>query len=565
MKQYDSQAPESRRGRMGRRALVTGMTIGVLVVVLLLNVGVSALSQRYIFQIDQTVTRYKSDNQAGLSFYTLTDELHQLMAESVIPMVDQVNADRATRGEEAIAVEIIFCDDRDHVNATEDGRHILYTALRLQNAFPGYFNVSFINAEKNPSALQKYKVTSSSHIYTSNVIMTFGTEFRVCSRAAFQLTDSDTGEALAYNGEKSFANFILAITRAEAPVVGFVTNHGEALDRCASFRALTERAGYRVVDIDLEKDEIPADCRILISYDPQTDFHAFGNLGENGVSEIEKLDVFLDQAYSFLLFVDDDTPVLPNLEEYMEEWGITVARGQTAEGENYNYHLNDPVSRLDTEGDSLVGVYETLGPGASLTSDMRSGGYPAKVVFPNATAIKLSESYTVTYATDDASGQSFNYGSYYRNAVSRSLGNIFAASRDAVAYVNGTQYEVATAEHPFRLMTLSAEDRIANETNLLSSNDRSYVCVIASTDFASDEVLDSAAYGNANVLLATLNVLGRELVRANIDFKLYKDYAADTTALDDMNTTAITVVLAVIPAVICFGMGVFVCVRRKYK
>ena len=46
----------------------------------------------------------------------------------------------------------------------------------------------------------------------------------------------------------------------------------------------------------------------------------------------------------------------------------------------------------------------------------------------------------------------------------------------------------------------------------MTKDDRSFVGVCASTEFASDALLDSAVYGNADVLLSLLRSMGRELV-----------------------------------------------------
>ncbi len=550
--------------RLGHRAKAAVITAAVLVAVLLLNVVVTLLSYRFLWQVDETTNRYANTLDRGdHSMYTSTEAFLSLIGESAVPMVDKVNAERAERGEDAIPVNIIFCDDRDHVEAATASRQILYTALQLRNEYPDHVKVSFVNVDKNPSAVQKYKVTSSSHIYTSNVIITFGTEFRVYGQSLF--FQSEDSEPWAYDGEKAFANAILAVTRAEAPVAGFITNHGEMTENCTELRNLIDRAGYIVKDIDLEKDDIPENCRILICYDPQTDFYAFGSLGETGTSEIEKLDRYLDQAYSFMLFVDNDTPVLPNLEEYLEEWGVTIARAEAEDGTTENYHLNDPVNRLDTAGYHLLGNYETVGMGASLTRDMRSIAYPAKVVFPNATALRMSESYSDRYETDSSTGLTNHYGVYSRNGIIRYLADVFTASNDAVAQVGGQTYEIATTNHPFRLMTITSEERKVQETNYTSVDDRSFVCVFASTEVVSDEALSSPAYGNTNLILAALNTMGREVTPADLDFKVYAHWEINEDILADTNVLAPTICLTIIPAAICFGAGVVIRVKRKYK
>lgn len=564
---------EYRSGRLGRRTLFTLITVLVLVAVILLNLIISLLAQDNIWQIDETVNRYTNDSMKHLSLYTPTEPFMTLIEENAIPMVDKVNAERESRGEDPITVNIIFCADRDLVWASDQMRYVLYTALNLQKTFKDQIKVSFINVNKNPSAVQKYKATSSTRIYSSNVIFEFGTEYRVYSMANFFVNNETSSEPWAYNGEKHFANAILAVTRAESPVACFLSNHGENLEEISALRLLVEKSGYIVKDLDLEKEDIPADCRLLICYDPQTDFYAFGNMGEAGVSEIDKLDKYLDGCFSFLLFVDNETPEMPNLEEYLEEWGIVLSRA-TTDGEKDNYTVRDEVEKLDKEGYTPIATYATEGLGSSITSDMRELAYPAKVVFPNATAISQAQSYRTTYVAEDTTNgtAAYRYGTYYRNGVTRYFNDVFTAGKNAVAEVNGEQYEITTENNNFKLMTISSEERIRQETNYFSQQDRSFVAVVGSTEFASDAVLTSDAYGNADVLMATLRALGREVAPASLDIIAYKNYTMDAEAAlaggvslskGSMITTA--VLFAAIPALIFFGLGIYVVVRRKYR
>ncbi len=575
---------EYRSGRLGRRTLFTTITVLILVAVMLLNLIVSLLGQDNIWQIDASVNRYTNESMKHLKLYTPTEPFMNLIEENAIPMVDKVNAEREARGEEPITVNIIFCADRDLVWNSDQMRYVLYTALNLQKAFQDQIKVSFINVNKNPSAVQKYKATSSTRIYSSNVIFEFGTEYRVYSMANFFVNNENSTTPWAYNGEKHFANAILAVTRAESPVACFLSNHGESLEEISALRLLVEKSGYIVKDLDLEKEDIPTDCRLLICYDPQTDFYAFGNMGEAGVSEIDKLDKYLDGCFSFLLFVDNETPEMPNLEEYLEEWGVVISR-DTTDGQKDNYTIRDNVEKLDKEGYTPIATYATEGLGSSITSDMRELAYPAKVIFPNATAIEQAKGYRNTYAekntTPTAIGTTaaadtdtppYRYGTYYGNGVTRYFNDVFTAGKNAIAEVNGKQHEITTENKSFKLMTITSEERIRQETNYFSQQDRSFVTVIASTEFASDAVLTSDAYGNADVLMATLRALGREVAPANLDIIAFKKYTMDADAAlsggvsltrGSLITTA--VLFAAIPALIFFGLGIYVTIRRKYR
>ncbi len=563
----NNQSNMPRRGT--RRVVGAAITVAVIAVVLVINILFSFVADRFMWQVDSTVTKYTS--RPEVSMYTPTEEFLKVVRDYAIPMVQEMNAERIANGEEPITINVKFCTERDKVYAIEKLRLVQYSALALQKEFPDAVKVEYLNIEKNPSQVQKYKATSSTNIYSHQIIFEFGTEYRVCSYDYFFLKN-DAGEQWAYNGEQKIASLLLALTRAESPVAAFITNHGEAMESCESLRELVHRAGFDVVTLDLSKDEIPADCRLLISYDPKADFLGLGNPAfvEGDQSEIDKLDKFLDKAYSFMLFVDADTPELPVLEEYMEEWGITVGRAENAEGELDNLLIRDQTSKLDKDGYTPLAEYVTAGGGASITSDMRSVAYPAKVVFPNAVAIAMSESYKKTHVVpDDTNGvtEAYTYGTYYRNGVTRYFHDVFKTSASASLEAFGKQYQVATELSRFNLMTLSIESRSVMETNYLSTQEPSYVAVFGSTEFASDTILDSAAYGNADVLTATLRHMGREVMPADLEFKAFKIYEVDTNAytVDIRSALGTTALMTLLPILVFTIAGVVVRVRRKFR
>ena len=557
-----------RRGT--KRFLGAALTVSVIAVVLLCNILFSFVADRFMWQVDATITKYANrDTDKGVSFYKPTEAFLDVIEEYAIPMVEQVNSERAAKGEEPITINVMFCMDRDRVYEADKLRMIQYTATALQKEFPDAVKVSYIDIEKNPSAVQKYKATSTSHIYPHQVIFEFGGEFRVCSYDYFFLKSDDTStDHWAYNGEQEMASLILAITRAEAPIAAFITNHGEAWESCTSFRALIERAGFDVINLDLSKDEIPEDCRLLICFDPTEDFLGIGNDAYNseldGESEIQKMDKFLDKAYSFMIFMDKDTPHLPVLEEYLEEWGIAVDR----RGEAQNaVTIRDPDRKLDKDGYIPLSNYVTTGSGAAVTKDMRSVAYPAQVVFPNATAI-TSTYEKQTVAADETTGTAeYHYYSYYKNNVSRYMYDVMLSHVTAVAESNGKQVGIATEKDPYKFLTLSVENRSVRETDQLFAQKPSYVAVFSSTEFASNTILDSASYGNADVLTATLRYLGREIMPANLHFKAFKIYTVnqDYCTVDVKENVATTIIMTLLPILACTAVGIVVGVKRKYR
>ena len=370
---------------------------------------------------------------------------------------------------------------------------------------------------------------------------------------------------------------ILAVTRAEAPICCITSNHGETLfdedgkykEEYSTFIKLIEGAGYIPQILDLEKEEIPEDCRMMITFDPQNDFKAFGNLGENGVSEIEKLDKYLDEANSFFYVCGADAAILTNLEEYLVEWGIKVARLEDNAGNLYNYVLEDKIAATDSgEGVYFAGEYFTDGLGGTLTEDMRDRNYPPQVVFGNSTAILPADNYMKYYTTaDETTGTpSYAYYSYYRNGVNREMFDVFTSTATATATVNGEDHEIATELNRFKLMTVTHELRQIQEDNYTSVNRGSYVIALASTEFLKNEILDSTAYGNTDVVLSTLRNTGNEVVPTNIPLKSFYEYTVeDERAYVSSNPMVWFWCLVLIPPLAATVTGIVITVRRKYR
>jgi hypothetical protein len=527
----------SRKFRHGSTAAL--LTAFLIAVVVIINITFTALAQKYMWYTDMTTEK----------LYTLSQEAIDLMDESFKKV-------EAARGEE-IKVDIIFCDEKDNLMAETTQRYVLETALQLQTEFPDIIDVKFIDVWTNPSAVDKYRANAHSNIFSTNVIVASGTEFRVYALQAFYVfSDADSTTPWSYNGEKKLASGILACIQAESPIACFTMNHGEQFYDY-ELLYLMEDAGYKVELLDLATQEIPADCRMLITYNPVSDFLVKDKVSE--ISEIAKLDAYLDATNAYMVFVDPQTPTLTNLEEYLEEWGIVFDRSTDMAGDTYSYTIKDASQALTVDGYTIQADYTIGGLGASITTDMRERGYPPKVIFRNTMSISYAENYSNIYYEDEEDAtKNFWYGSYYSNGVSRSIYDVFHASANAEAYANGEMAEKSTALDPFKLMTVTRESRMVDNTNA----DYSYVLACGSTQFACQDMLQSAVYGNTDVLLSALRSMGKELVTVDLKHKPFASADIDTITVSQANQY--TIVLTVVPAVVIFGLGIFVMIRRKY-
>ena len=558
-----------RKSRNIRRAI----TLSVVCLVIALNIAFSIMSSVNLWFTDISDTRYVKDE---FTLYTLTPEFENLIKTKVVPEIDKVNEDRSTRGEERISLKIIFCADPDLVVGDTYLRYANYTARQLEKCFPEHISVEYINVDKNPSAVQKYKINSASTIYSSSVIVEFGSEFAQIGYNAFLTANSDTDAPWAYNGEKRFAATIMSLTRAEAPIMCITTNHGEDIyladgsvnPNYTQLLEVVEGAGYIPMPINLETDEIPENCRMILTFNPKEDFKAFGNLSESGVSEIEKLDKFIDKSYNFMYVCDSTTPYLENLEEYLEEWGIKVAREENLAGQLENLYVTDKEMNVDSgKGNKLVAKYETTGKGSTLVTDLLNLSYPPKAIFSDSTYIEISENYTKNYViADELNGvEAYDYYRYFKNGISRNLYYVFTSNSTASAMLGGDVNEMATDERLFPLMTITHESRDIQEDNYTSVDDASYVFAVSSTSFFANEMLESDAYGNTDILLSVLRQTSREVIPVNLNFKAFYVYEMTEPSVQTENSDKVIAAFALIPASIVLIAGIFVTVRRKYR
>jgi len=144
--------------------------------------------------------------------------------------------------------------------------------------------------------------------------------------------------------------------------------------------------------------------------------------------------------------------------------------------------------------------------------------------------------------------------------------DVFTTYNTASALTNGEVYEIATDSNLFKLMTITQESEYVQETNLTSTTQSSYVLALASTDFLTNEVLNSKSYGNTDVLLSALRNTGNETVATNLSLKgIYVYEIKDEAALKNVNAPAWLYCLVLIPPILIFSAGIVITIRRKYR
>ena len=102
------------------------------------------------------------------------------------------------------------------------------------------------------------------------------------------------------------------MTRTESPVACITYNHGESGVEALALTLYD--AGFTVKALDLSTEEIPENCRLIVVYNPTSDFLA--GRGATAANEIKKLEKFLAEYNSLMVFMSPQKPELPVFEEY---------------------------------------------------------------------------------------------------------------------------------------------------------------------------------------------------------------------------------------------------------
>ncbi|MBQ9773624.1 MAG: Gldg family protein [Clostridia bacterium] len=597
------------RKKLRHGSVSFAVTAAVLIAVLLLNIGATVLCSGKLWRIDLTPdSPYSVDGEKTYTtIYTLMDETKSLLNH----IFEDANQKRPEN--DPVKVEIIFCAEPDLLMQNDMTRYPYYTALLLQKEYPDSITVSYRDVWSNPSSVDEFRSTKYSNIYQSDIIVKSGSEYRVNTVRSYYTydTDASSSEPRAYNGQKQFVKHILDVTGAERPICCLTVNHGEPFAELSleereswteyqQFMKVIEGSGYEIRFLDLETEEIPENCRLIITYDPTKDFKWDEKDvldDDDDFIETRKLDAFLEKKYAYMVFVDADTPRLPNLEGFLEKWGIELMRGEglDADGNTVTgaYHVTNPSYSILGAGESFRAQYA---PGKSLGNailqDILNSAAETQIYFENAIGIRYADNFTETYiGADEVEGvEAYSFGYREGNGFSRSIYDMFHAgtTRTPAQYTlqaNGevlrnADGEIISGSDVFRIMTISRERVFAEETNGLAVAQNAYVCAVGSTAFVKDSVLNApesgSPYCNADVLQATLRYIGQEVNPVGLSFvylytgEIGAEFVKETDSQTQTQTVkssviTTTVVLALIPAVLMAGAATVVLVRRRTR
>lgn len=321
-----------RGNKFKRGGMATVMTVVFIAIVVVLNLLVSLLSERFpSMNIDMTAQKMN----------TLSDQ--------ALEIAGQVQEDTTIY---LIGTEDAYRNDKLYSQYGLKYSQVANLAERLAEA-NSKIKVQFIDPDTNPEFISSY----TDEVLTSGrVLVRTEKRYRVLTvDDMFSMSQNQqTGATEMFtNVDSALAAALEMVNMDKVPILTIATGHDELLstENMAAFLSLMEDQNFEHKEINLLTDEIPEGTQLLMIPTPTTDYTD---------DELEKLRALLtdqtrDESIAILVTFHPTQAALPKLSSFLEEWGISVQSGAiVAESDTSRYFsANRSYVMVDAVGKAL--------------------------------------------------------------------------------------------------------------------------------------------------------------------------------------------------------------------
>jgi hypothetical protein len=394
--------------------------------------------------------------------------------------------------------------------------------------------VEYKDLNLDPEWANEYNKKTNTVLTQDNIIVEGKYHARVLTLSSFFSVDSETREYVGFNGELRLTTALMQSCLSEKQMITFTKGHNEPAQladgkACTDLSLLLTNAGFEVKEVDLATEEIPPQTKVLVINDPIQDFTN---------EEIYKLMDYTASTKgtknfgSLIVTVDDKTPELPALSDFLEEeWGI---------GYKANHQLSHSLANFNKNPLHLSAKYveDFAEPDNSAAYQLIKNLGEARLVSPNSV-----ELYTKRVSTKDE---------YQVETV--------LTTADGATSTHVSSGTAATGKFPLILLSANSDYvdlKDQNSTNQV--REYQYVMLIGSTDFA-DSVND-VKFGNGTLLLSALRTMAVDRYSLNIEYKAINDVAL---AIETEDATRLGIIICAVLPTAALIAGLVVFIRRRH-
>ncbi len=493
----------SRKFKYGAAATV--FTALFIAAVILLNAIVSAVDSKYSLYFDLT-----------------KDQIFSI-SEKTTEMVDaQLEEYKAENGEDPEIV-ISFHTARDRILEDEMKSWVVNLAESYAEQYP-QIKVEF-NEDLNSHPENYAMYTELGYNINTNAIIISNTSakgaFRYLTFDSCLVYDEEGKEVWAFQGEMKFNAALSYITSHKAPVVTFTSGHGESVPKALG--EILTNCGFTIETVDLSKDEISDDSKMLIMCNPQKDITY--STSDTAITEYTKISDYLNAYRSMVVIATPTTPELPVLDELLADWGMEVVRDQVV--------MDDVANHLQDNQMLYVDYAKTENVAAALTQTITKLSNPPKCISIDSAPIRI---------LDEGDGE-----------VSIVEPVLLSGEHSYVEIQ--TEEGKKREEGPFNLMALSTRF-----TYIDNAKTYGHLLVIGSQDFTETNAFRSQ-FGNTEIVYQMIRLLSDEDIYMETHYKVLED---PTIAIQSGTVYTYGVVTAILIPLVFFAWGTVVYIKRKH-
>jgi len=273
------------------------ITILFLVILVLLNVFVGMLTERFFLKVDITDT----------GIYTLSDTAVEFLSG-----IDET-------------VDVIVLAEESSWRANPSFEMIANILRNYSASSGGKLQIQYVNPDLNSFDGPKYNNSLSElkEAYTEledmgrhDIIFLSSRRASIVSTFNLFAQNQDAHGRPMLTGlrtDQEMISALIYVLNEQIARLVFIENHYETPKEY--LRLTFERSGYITSNINLALDEIPDDTMVLVSAAPKFDF-----LDE----EIIKLEQYIATGGNLIILYDAQIPSLPVLDRFLAQWGVAV-------------------------------------------------------------------------------------------------------------------------------------------------------------------------------------------------------------------------------------------------
>ena len=496
------------------------ITAAVLAGIIVLNVLVSALSKRFVLEYDMTPQKENSMSDENIEYLKGLD--------TEVEIIVCATPDDYEGGYMGYYAKSLY-------NVSEDATDYYKQTIKLLDKYPVYndkITLRYVDTQGTEFTEISTKY-SKEKLYYGDIIVSCtknGSErYKVIGyEDIYYLSQDTTYSAYGYtmntvdgnNVETAVTSAIAYVTSDKTKKVAVIKGHSRT-DYTEDYVTLLKENNYEVTELtEGMVGSISNEYDAVVIAAPNTDF-----LG----SELDALSEFLENdgklGKGLIFFADAAAPYLPNLSDFLEQWGIAVGEGILFETNSQNYMPDDPTTMgtypTDSENDITKGMQLCI------------TGYN----------VPITEAY-------DAEGLI-------------TVTSLMSTPESVVAAPVGTD-AAWTGADDYTKMSYSSV--IQSEMMNYDENNNeisSYVFAFSSVEFIKSDYNEQSSVANKNITLAAAErAVGAENTGVSFVSKTIADESYSDSVTDASLRTVRIVFMFVLP-IACIALGIYIFIRRK--